>query len=236
MDQSVQPFPPTIETEGLKLIGLVGNAGSGKDTAGAYLRDKIPNTYSIPFAGALKDGCARFFGIPESYFYDGTLKEVKNNFWGVSPREIAQFVGSELFRDAIAPLIKKYQVNSFWVQRHAGYLSNVLKMELGVDEDGDAVFSGDFVSGDTVIIPDVRFQNEVDYILHNNGLIIDLDRDIATGEVGLPLHQSEALNLVYPDPDVIDSITFINNNGTLEELHEQLDKFIEQNDFVSNQF
>lgn len=222
----VEPFPPIIETEGLKLIGVVGNAGSGKDTIATYIAEKIPRTYSIPFAAALKDGCARLFGIPESYFYDSSLKEIRNNFWGVSPREIAQFVGSELFRDAIAPLVKKYTVNSFWVQRHAGFLSNVLKMELGQDAEGDAVFSGDLESGDTILIPDVRFQNEVDYIFANGGWIIDVTRDGADGDVGLKAHQSEALDLHYDNAS--GRIFPISNNGTMEALYAQVDQAITQ--------
>lgn len=223
----VESFPPIIETQGLKLIGIVGNAGSGKDTIADYIRNKVPNTYSIPFAAALKDGCARLFGIPESYFYDSAIKEVRNNFWGVSPREIAQFVGSELFRDAIAPLVKKYAVNSFWVQRHAGFLSNILKMELGPDADGEATFAGDWKEGDNILIPDVRFQNEVDYIAANGGWIIDVIRPGATGKVGLEKHQSEELDLWYQKVPLSNFYRIV-NDGTLEDLHANLDGIIKQ--------
>lgn len=198
----------------LKLIGISGHAGSGKDTVCEFLYSTYVETYSESMAGPLKVAMAEAFGIPLREFHNPDYKEVINPYWGVSPRMIAQFAGTELFRDQIWKLLPNDQ-SDFWVRRMWGKLSGLQRG----DEDGD------YTEGDTVVIPDIRFQEEVDFINDNEGVHIHLIRDSAKGKVGLENHPSESQNFSLKG----DRTYVISNNGTLEELYEKVRGVVEAN-------
>ena len=198
---------PTVQC---KLIGIYGRARSGKDTVGKYLHDTRDNTYKLAFADPLKQAASKLFGIPEDNFYDNDLKEEQDQFWGVSPRQVAQFFGTEMVRQTMNRLIPGIEEN-FWVTRMIHTLTG----------QGDSpVYDTD----DIVVISDVRFQNEYDWIVSEDGIIIHLTRPGADGIVGIPGHPSEAgLEFTAPDHTYL-----IVNNGTLEELYEEVDRIMTQ--------
>ena len=102
-----------------KLIGLTGHAGVGKDTVRSYLHKKYPNTWGLAFADSLKEAAAQLFGIPLDHFYDSQVKEVTNPYWNVSPRQIAQFFGTEMVRDHLHKLLPEMAAGDFWIHRMA---------------------------------------------------------------------------------------------------------------------
>lgn len=193
-----------------KLIGICGHARSGKDTVGQYLNQTRPDTYKLAFAGALKAASAAMFGIDLDKFYDDELKEHPDPVWNVSPRKIAQFFGTEMVRDTLDRLIPGMGAN-FWVQRMAHTLNGQCE-------------TVPYEADDVVVITDVRFQNEYDWIIENGGIIIHLTRPGAEGTVGIPSHQSEA-GISFTD---LDNTYGIVNNGTLEELYEEVARVITQ--------
>ena len=196
------------QTVKCKLIGICGHARTGKDVVGKYLHDTRDNTYKLAFAYPLKQAAATMFGIPEDNFHDDDVKEVVDDFWGVSPRQIAQFFGTEMVRETVERLIPGIGHN-FWVSRMIHCLTGQGE-QVEYDED------------DVVIITDVRFQNEYDWIISQGGIIIHLTRPGAEGTVGIPGHASEAgLEFTAPDQTYL-----IVNNGTLEELYEEVERVI----------
>lgn len=191
-----------------KLIGICGHAGAGKDTVGKYLIDSRDNTYKLAFADALKQAVRQMFGVDEDALYETHLKEIPDPFWGVSPRQMAQFFGTEMVRETVGKLIPEV-ADRFWIHRMVQKL-NGLGEHLEYDAD------------DVVVITDVRFQNEYDWIVSNGGIIIHLTRTGADGTVGIPSHQSEA-GIEFHTPD---GTWLINNNSTLEKLYEEVDTII----------
>lgn len=194
--------PSYIETRGIpKLIGICGHAGAGKDTVAAYLTDHYKDVYSLSFAGPLKEAAAVAFGIPLKYFNSPSLKEQELPGYGVTPRMIAQYMGTEMFRNLSSV---------FWVHRL------IRTLEGTTHEDDPAIYD----SGDTVVITDVRFQNEIDFIAAHNGIIIHLSRPGATGAVGIPAHASEtpATQLNFPGGKTY----VIQNNGTIKDLYKKV--------------
>lgn len=197
-------------TKNIQLIGIHGRAGSGKDTIANYIAETFSSCYGEPFAGPLKEGAAASFGIDLDDFYDSEAKEKVSPAWGVSPRQIAQFFGTEMFRDTILKLLPNVG-NDFWIHRLCKKIN------------GDIDYI-EYEEGDTVIITDVRFANEVEFVLANNGIIFHVTRELADGNVGIGGHSSETFDLgfymsmrsskekcqIYP----------IDNNGTVEELYE----------------
>lgn len=196
-----------ILSKPFQLIGIVGHANTGKDSIAEYISNSLPqNVWIHPFAWFLKGAAAEAFGISFDAFINREQKETKDPVWGVSPREIAQYVGTEMFRELDS---------DFWVYRLKGHLEGKLDQELPSDSRAK--------EGDVIVIPDVRFENEVDFILCNKGSLIHLSRPDSTGAVGIAGHASEA----GISSEILASMYHIHNTGTLEELYLEVDKFID---------
>ncbi len=203
-----------IQLTDLKLIGIHGHAGVGKDTIGAYLASNYCNVYGESFAAPLKEACAWAFGLDREDFDDPDLKNEVNEYWGVSPRMMAQFVGTELFRQGIIHygLPIKQDSRNFWIHRLAGRLTGAL----------NEYKTNPYTSGDCVVIRDVRFQNEYDWIIQNEGIVIHVVRPGFTGNVGIANHASEA-GISFNTPEA----TFhVSNDSTLNHLYEQVDAIV----------
>lgn len=188
------------------LIGIAGHAGVGKDTAAGMLRNIMYQEAQRPvsilhFADPLKRACAEAFGIPVSHFHLVEHKEVPNEFWGVSPRKIAQFVGTEMFRDTTSRLLTG-QFPSFWISRMSKELQNL-------------------PSDTVVIIPDVRFQDEYDWLQSQDAFVVHLTRDGKDGNIGISNHASE--KGIVKSPIALRDID-IENNGSLFELYDALQR------------
>ena len=59
----------------MRIIGLIGPKGSGKDTSYELLRDQKRVDGKISFAGPLKQICGQVFGLHHVYLNDAVLKE-----------------------------------------------------------------------------------------------------------------------------------------------------------------
>lgn len=183
------------------LVGIHGNAGAGKDTASDWMVQEIKNYVvgSFSFAENLKGACSQIFGIPFENFSDPATKNVKNSFWNKTPRELAQFVGTELFRKNFG--------EDIWIKSLEVLLSCYQDIECA-------------------IITDVRFQNEADWIIDNGGILLHLTRPGADGKVGIQNHASEAGIKTPQDWYAKGLVWHIDNSGTLEELYRKLDNFL----------
>lgn len=146
------------------LIGIAGHAGAGKDTAAYYLH-ATQGAIVKHFATPLKAACAHMFGIPLNDFSDPARKNLVDPYWNMSPRMIAQYVGTELCREKLG--------SDFWIKR---LCRDLMKLH----------------EHDIVVIADVRFQNEVDFIFNSGGHLIHIHRPGCDGKVGIANHASEA--------------------------------------------
>jgi len=195
----------------MKLIGLSGAARSGKDTVGEYLITKH-NFKRYAFADPLKRAASEMFGIPLEDFHSDSKKEVVNKFWGFSPRQIAQLIGTEggreLFRDDI------------WVRRaHLEYITHLETTAMLPKERYD---NGTVDGLNGMVITDVRFPNEAEWIKEFDGVVIHIERPGADGVVGEASHASEA---GYPD-EFKDFI--VQNDGSLDDLYVKIDEIFEK--------
>ena len=198
----------------MRLIGLAGRQGAGKDTACRLLQINLCNSREIltrfhkyAFAEALKDCASEAFGIPKKYFYrDEILKSEIHKPWNVSARQIAQFLGTEMFREHIKDLCPEVG-DRFWI----------IRLEKDIKESEESYGSEDVIN----VITDVRFQNEVDWIIENEGIIIKINREGLPGNPGLPNHKSDA-GFIPPKERYHE----VENNGTPQHLLNELMKII----------
>lgn len=131
------------------LLGLYGAAGCGKDT----LANEILNYDSYEryrFADPLKN-MLRQFHIPDNTWEDREAKEKIIPWLGVSPRYLAQTLGTEWGRELVNPDI--------WVILAKGRWHHI-------NADGKG----------RMVIPDVRFANEAKWIKEAGGLVIQIVR------------------------------------------------------------
>lgn len=173
----------------MALIGITGRARAGKDTVGNILGQKGFHRYA--FADTLKRGCMEFFGFSYEQVY-GDLKETPDKLWGFTPRWALQYVGTELMRTHID--------SNIWVKSlEATLISHGRRFGL----------TGP--NNDNVVITDVRFNNEAEWVHDKGGTIVQVIRPAAPG-ISTAHHASEH----GVSTDYVDRI--IMNDGSLTEL------------------
>lgn len=143
------------------IIGFVGRATSGKDTAGYYIAKQLQGDVQMhAFAQPIKDELADMFNIPHEYFHNQSLKlkplpQANNK----TTRQLMQWWGTQQ---------RLTKGDNYWISRL------------------DQKLTGDFN-----IITDVRFPEEGFYILKKGGILIYMDRDKVIDPIPIDAHRSE---------------------------------------------
>ena len=104
------------------LVGLLAKKRYGKDTVADFLVEKY-GFIKISLADPLKDATKVLFGFTDDQLY-GDKKEIIDEYWGVSPRQVFQYLGTDVFRNdfkRIAPHLN----DNFWVKSLEKYLQKV---------------------------------------------------------------------------------------------------------------
>jgi len=159
------------------LIGLVGFAGSGKGTVADTLVDKY-NFTKLSFAGALKDAVSSIFGWPRHLLEGDTdesrdFREREDTFWSnrlghsITPRKVLQRFGTEVCRDSFS--------ENIWIYA----LENRMRNHTNV------------------VVADVRFDNEIDFIRQNNGFIVRVSRGPDPEWYDVALKANYSTNFAY---------------------------------------
>lgn len=182
------------------LIGLHGKARTGKDTVTNHLIEKYKLRRFGPSV-PVKDTTAAMFNIPRWWLDDDTMKESYVEFWGMTVRQMAQKVGKESSRDVFGDDIWLRHVERQLLQIEKNWEIDDPTMNIG----GPAIYNG-------IILADIRYANEAEWVRDHNGFVIFLIRDNAPPIAGFEGHEGEkGLSL-----DLADSVIY--NNGTIEEL------------------
>lgn len=171
------------------LIGLAGKARSGKDTAASYLAAQYA-LLSYAFADPLKTALAQLFGLTSAHL-EGALKELPLPDIGKSPRELMQLLGTEWARDMV----------------HRDLWLLLAKQNISAQLDGDQSHHNG------VIIRDVRFENEAQWIRSQGGVVVHIQRPDAQP---VAAHISETPLLVGTKDAVV------HNTGSIEDFHSEL--------------
>lgn len=177
------------------IIGLTGYARSGKDT----VADRLVQCFEFrkrTIAKPLKDICKTLFDWSDEHVH-GEWKEQIDSRLGASPREIMQFVGTELFRNKLGERFPKIG-DDLWVRQ--------LEKDRAFDQ-----------RSYSMVISDVRFPNEAQWIRNMGGYIVYVDNPRVTKEIS---HESETAHKRVP----VDYTLY--NYADLEYLHQQIQLMI----------
>lgn len=134
------------------LIGFVGTKGVGKDTAADVLVAKH-GFVRRKFAQPIKDVCVTLFQIPECDF-EGPQKETVVDRHGLSPRQMMQMVGTDMFRRMVHA--------DFWVRHFEDWCAAQPPTS-------------------RVVVTDLRFQNEIDAVQRLGGRVVSITRSAGEG-------------------------------------------------------
>jgi hypothetical protein len=167
-------------------IGLSGKKESGKTTVTRTIQEARPWFEERTFAGPLKEIVKIAFNWEDKNLIDGPDKETVDPRWGFAPRFPLQHMGTEYFRNTY----DKW----FWIKN--------LKHRLEKDNPTD------------LIISDVRFPEEIEFIRSSGGQVWRIDRP---GHVNKDQHASETALDNRTDWDYL-----IVNDGSLEELKNKI--------------
>lgn len=183
------------------IIGLIGRKGSGKNTVGEFLQKSYAFEHWA-FAKPLKDGLKTMFGWTDEHI-EGSLKEVVDERYGITPREAMQTLGTEWGQFALMNISKRFRDQTgrkLWVKR---FQQEVLENRPWVDR---------------WVVTDVRFQHEVEVLDEMGGYTIKIVRP------GLDKGDSHLSEVSIDD---LPSHYVINNDGSKQDLLENARTIVE---------
>jgi hypothetical protein len=181
------------------LVGLLGQKRSGKDTSADYIVEKY-NFTKLAYADPLKEISKILFFFDDEQLH-GNDKEVVDKFWKTKPRDLYQYMGTDIMRRDINKIMPHIG-EDFWV----------IHMEKRLDESETG----------NKIISDLRYQNEIDQIHKLGGIVIKIIRpNIQSNDT----HESEKNidNLTGFDYVII-------NDGSKEDLYKKINELLCSND------
>ena len=201
----------------IMIVGIFGFIGSGKTTVGELLKN---NGYTqLSFADSLKDAVSVIFGWDRALLEGNTIesrefRETPDIFWSdkfgrsVTPRWVLQYFGTDVCRTHL--------LEDIWLSS--------LEKKLSQHEN--------------IVITDVRFTNEIDFLRKRGAKFLQVNRDSA-----IPpwfklfmkwdletfddfaklnnIHESEYSWLTSPVKRCI-----LDNNGNISDLNRQLTNWI----------
>lgn len=169
----------------LPIIGIAGHARSGKDTVAQFIRQEY-QCMQYAFAEPLKN-MLKAIGL-EEHELNGWRKDETNNDFQSTPRHMMQTLGTEWGRDTIN--------DNIWVIAAEKRLKHMHSINPAA----------------TILITDVRFQNEADFV-RKHGFLIHMHRSIK--RIDGSIHRSEnPLSVKSTDHIII-------NDGDLDQLREE---------------
>jgi len=202
------------------IVGIIGLINSGKSTVASILVEDYGFT-KVSFADTLKDAVASIFGWPRELLQGDTeesrtWRELTDDYWSnvmghpVTPRWVLQHIGTDVMRDHFH--------KNIWVHSLLKKLND---------------------SSKNYVISDVRFCNEVDLILSQNGQIWEVRRSPMPDWYKIYFDDyddlSRHMGIYYPsvhrsewDWRLAKRNNIINNDGTLDNLKSNVAAIISQ--------
>lgn len=189
------------------IVAICGAKRCGKDTVALYLQKalvaratNVVHHYKI--AQPLKDICKIMFGWSTRQVEEDE-KDMIDDKWGITPRDAMKFMGTEVMQYKIQELLPGIKRN-FWIKQ----LSSRIQKK---------------ATGDHVIISDMRFMHEYTMLKQHfpDAVVIKVTRGSGNGSSGSnDTHSSETEWKSIPHDLLIE------NDGSIDELHAQLDEFL----------
>jgi hypothetical protein len=186
------------------IIAICGLKRSGKDTVANHILKKCPEFMHTKISDPLKKVCQVLFDFPD---VEGPLKDHIDSTWEITPRKAMQFIGTEMMQYKVQELLPNLG-RCFWIKK--------LLMEIKEKRN--------------VVISDLRFKHEVAFLREfvdqeTSFLVIKVTRS------SCPDSDSHASEQEWKE---IKEDFLIKNDGSIEELYNQVDRILETNTRLIN--
>lgn len=190
----------------VRLLGITGKARSGKDTVASCFMDNLPASMRYALADPIKDAFFAMMGANDMASKAELMRNKEKEIEGLghSPRSILQAIGTEGLREGLD--------TDFWVKMLKKHIKQIedVESELGNYEGLYPIY---------IVVPDVRFNNEAQFIKDQGGLLVQVVRpDVEK----VREHKSEqGVSVKYVDYTIV-------NDGSLDDLKEKVQTIIEE--------
>ena len=142
--------------EKVVIFCISGQKRAGKDTIANYIMDNVI-TARVSFADPVRAVCRAYFGWDDEWLL-GNKKEDIDPYWGISPRQAMQYLGTEVGRIGIA---QNYS-NFYDITGDSIWIKNAQKTIRKISDEYGEEYDKFGAKIRAVVIPDMRFLNEYD--------------------------------------------------------------------------
>lgn len=210
----INKAPYQISPRQVKVIGVIGEANSGKDTF-AKLANKQAKFFHLAFAYPMKHFMRDAFGLSKYAVHNPFGKQEESEYWNMSNRRLLQLFGTE----AMQPVFGK----TVWCKCLHKDIHEYLQ-ECQVDR---------------FVISDMRFPHELEYILRElDGVVVHIKRpqvsSLKASERGHASESIEATMKLVNDFTNNPIVYTINNDGPIEQFEadcaEVIQRIVQRND------
>jgi hypothetical protein len=185
-----------------RIVAICGAKRAGKDSIARVLQEAYGYEH-LQISRRLKDACQVLFGFTADQL-ESDAKETADPRWGVSPRRVMQFLGTEVFQYGIHEPSGLPELNAhvtpreFWIKATLDF----------VDRNG---------TGRKYVITDLRFLHEERLLKERGAFIVKVVRHThATHNASADMHVSEREYLAIKEH------ALIINDGSLDDLRAKL--------------
>lgn len=211
----------------MNIVGIMGVAGSGKSTAACALVEY--GYVEVSLADPMKRAAAEWLGWGSGRLWGPSERrnEVDPKFQ-LSPRKFLQYLGTELGRECYQDIWVDYALRvarRILTEDDVVYHRTHGVVRIDDFEEWRSLADRDQRRAPGVVIPDVRFRNEVAAIRDAGGQVFRIVRPGAglTGETAA--HASEVQQFGIADAE-LDAV--IVNDGTVDDLRRKVVEALEQ--------
>lgn len=148
-----------------KLIGILGRSRSGKDTTANIIMSLYPDQYTLQrFAQPIKNALKEIYDFTPEQLEDDE-KEVIDERYNITPRQAMQ------------------EMTSHYLKKHGGAFFServFTAFDISVSTSANASDSANVSAPFGIIIPDVRYEHDINAIRNRGGIIIKVIRPSLT--------------------------------------------------------
>lgn len=185
------------------IIGIIGKKRVGKDTSADYLVDKY-GFVKYSFGDPVKQICQNIFDLTDEQL-NTDKKDIIDEYLGVSPRQIFQIIGTDIFQYKIYNFFPELEKNipkkQFWVKKFEKWYQNETKENKNIK----------------IVISDIRFKHEYECLKNLGATLIKIEKDTKLVDDHISENElNDVSNLDY----------YLENNTTKENLYLKLDNIV----------
>lgn len=187
------------------IIGLVGKKNVGKDLVASFFESD--GFTKLTFAKTLKEAVKILFNWNDKQVNED--KEIIDPNWNIAPREILQLLGTEFLRYKLGNKLSNEIEFKGKKKEFSFHIKNLFLQNKKL-----------FDEGKNIIISDIRFKDEYNFIKWLGGKTIKINRNVKSNEYSNHISETEL-------EKITDFDFTIDNNFSIGHLNKTINLLVE---------